>query len=67
MDFDETRLYYSHQQLQTRNEPEDEEEQQPDTVQDDESRVDLKAVRRHFREFLREYWFFYLDVFCATK
>jgi hypothetical protein len=54
MDFDETRLYYSHQQLQTRNDAEAEEED-PATVNEDETHVDLSAARRHFREFLREY------------
>ena len=60
MDFDETRLYYSHQQLQ---------QKQPDGDDDDavaaenagnggdteeDTPVDLPAVRRHFREFLRK-------------
>lgn len=51
MDFDETRLYFSHQQLQRQND-ENEAEEEP---MDDEDAVDLKAVRRHFREFLRTY------------
>ena len=51
MDFDETRLYFSHQQLQRQNEENDEEGE----PMDDEDAVDLKAVRRHFREFLRKY------------
>lgn len=51
MDFDQTRLYYSHQQLQPTREAADEE---PDDVFDDEVDVDLEAVQRHFREFLRE-------------
>eukprot|EP00934_Nitzschia_sp_Nitz4_P004673 Nitzschia sp. Nitz4//scaffold41_size133979//5474//8075//NITZ4_003325-RA/size133979-processed-gene-0.235-mRNA-1//-1//CDS//3329551404//4663//frame0 len=50
MDFDETRLYYSHQQLQRR---QDEPEENDDPFDDDE--VDLDAVQRHFREFLRNY------------
>ena len=54
MDFDESRLYYSHQQLQPRNG----EEGQDDFNVEDEAAVDLKAVRRHFREFLREFFFF---------
>ena len=52
MDFDESRLYYSHQQLQPRNG----EEGQDDFNVEDEAAVDLKAVRRHFREFLREFF-----------
>ena len=51
MDFDETRLYYSHQQLQTQNG----DEGQDELNLEDESSVDLKAVRRHFREFLRKF------------
>ena len=50
MDFDETRLYFSHQQLQRQNEENDAEGE----PMDDEDTVDLKAVRRHFREFLRK-------------
>lgn len=53
MDFDESRLYFSHQQLQTRRDDTGQEEQ-PVDVSQDESNVDLKAVRRHFREFLRK-------------
>ena len=52
MDFDETRLYYSHQQLQRQ--PENQEEAEPDP-EEDEDAVDLGAVRRHFREFLRKW------------
>ena len=60
MDFDETRLYYSHQQLQT-----EEAEAQgdgggeqpaavPQGVSQEEEDIHLPACRRHFREFLRE-------------
>jgi hypothetical protein len=53
MDFDETRLYFSHQQLQTRND--DEEADVPAVNENDHGdKVDLNAVRRHFREFLSE-------------
>ncbi len=48
MDFDENRLYYSHQQLQ-RPQQQDAPDEEP---LDDEDAVDLNAVRRHFREFL---------------
>jgi hypothetical protein len=56
MDFDETRLYYSHQQLQVTTE-QDADGTAAVAVSDeqDESAVDLSAVRRHFREFLRTY------------
>lgn len=47
MDFDETRLYYSHQALRRNDDVEAEEEQEEDVVQ-------VSAVRRHFREFLSE-------------
>jgi hypothetical protein len=53
MDFDESRLYFSHQQLQTRTDDVGQGEQPPN-VSNDESDVDIKAVRRHFREFLRK-------------
>jgi hypothetical protein len=73
MDFDETRLYYSHQQLQQQSAgtgENGEDEDGPDgdvdnqnaagvTFNEDDSRVDLQAVRRHFREFLRK--LLYLD------
>lgn len=54
MDFDENRLYYSHQQLQRQ--PSNEFDEQPNddvdaTVEDDDN-VDLDSCRRHFREFL---------------
>jgi hypothetical protein len=64
MDFDETRLYYSHQQLQQQSggtgengdneEDGDAENAAGVTFNEDDSRVDLQAVRRHFREFLRK-------------
>jgi hypothetical protein len=56
MDFDETRLYYSHQQLQRPNAQQQQQEEDADDANDEENdeSVDLKAVRRHFREFLRE-------------
>ena len=55
MDFDETRLYYSQQQLQpaeTRNDSGEDQHREGDD--DDENNVDSNAVRRHFREFLRK-------------
>jgi len=57
MDFDETRLYYSHQQLQTRNDAADQGGEEDDVavaLDEDDAQVDLQAVRRHFREFLRK-------------
>ena len=68
MDFDESRLYFSHQQLQTRSDDAGQEEQQTN-VNQEESDVDIKAVRRHFREFLRKYFEFispFLKVFLTT-
>ncbi|GKZ01140.1 hypothetical protein MPSEU_001065500 [Mayamaea pseudoterrestris] len=56
MDFDEDRLYYSHQQLQTTRT--DEADAPGSTVADDsndDGQADLEAVRRHFKEFLRNY------------
>ena len=69
MDFDETRLYYSHQQLQRQrnnnhsnnhgdgDDPEDGKED----FHDDDDDVDMNAVRRHFREFLRTWWKIYIE------
>lgn len=49
MDFDEDRLYYSHQALQQER-PDGE---NADANANDTDNVNLTAVRRHFREFLR--------------
>lgn len=56
MDFDETRLYYSHQQLQATAEEEEQQQQAPptQTVSQEEEDINLPACRRHFREFLRK-------------
>ena len=56
MDFDETRLYYSHQQLQTVAEGDDNDAapEVPQGVTQEEEDIHLPACRRHFREFLRE-------------
>jgi DNA replication licensing factor MCM5 len=55
MDFDETRLYYSHQQLQNADAVTAEEEHgAPPVVPDhEEAQVPVTAMRRHFREFFR--------------
>jgi hypothetical protein len=64
MDFDETRLYYSHQDLQADNDDDgnDRDEGRENRRgranaaagdDDEDDGVDLHAVRRHFREFLR--------------
>ena len=57
MDFDETRLYYSQQQLQRRQQQDEDNDHAEEAlvVEDDEDAVDLKAVRRHFREFLSKF------------
>ena len=56
MDFDETRLYFSHQQLQRKDNVDENgggtRGGDDDLEIDDDNAVDLKAVRRHFREFL---------------
>ena len=60
MDFDQTRLYFSHQQLQ-RQDGGGEEGESPETdenqIDDDDINVHPEAVRRHFREFLRKCFF----------
>ena len=55
MDFDETRLYYSQQQLQTSVEDEDQQGPPTQTVSQEEEEINLSACRRHFREFLRTF------------
>lgn len=54
MDYDEDRIYYSYQNLQSSNPSGD--DSPPDVVDDDldGDNVNLHAVKRHFREFLRE-------------
>ena len=55
MDFDETRLYYSHQALQQQRPEDDAAAAAAATPNAGESEsVNLTVVRRHFREFLRE-------------
>jgi len=56
MDYDEERIYYSYQNLQSTN-PSRSTDQSRRAVSDelDEDDVDLYAVKRHFREFLRNY------------
>lgn len=64
MDFDETRLYYSHQQLQVHNTDNNDDEAADDEElrgavargdNEEDTPIDLNAVRRHFREFLRRF------------
>jgi hypothetical protein len=69
MDFDETRLYYSHQQLHNTNATtafgnnldDDEQRAQPPIIHDttnaanDDAQIPITAMRRHFREFFRKY------------
>ena len=55
MDYDEDRIYYSYQNLQASNPSGDD---APPSVVDDDldgDDVPLHAVKRHFREFLREF------------
>ncbi len=59
MDFDETRLYYTHQQLQRNpqgqnNDEAEERANNNDAGEGSADNVNLDAVRRHFREFLSE-------------
>ena len=62
MDFDETRIYYTHQQLQLQPDASQDETANEGAIRaavsgfdaDEDAAVDLPAVRRHFREFLRK-------------
>jgi hypothetical protein len=57
MDYDEDRIYYSHQNLQATNNNDD--DAPPSALNDDDDLdgddVNLHAVKRHFREFLSEF------------
>ena len=57
MDFDEDRIYYSHQNLhQPTNEPPNNDPANSTTDTPDEERpIETSALRRHYREFLRNY------------
>lgn len=59
MDFDETRLYYSHQQLHQTSGDSNGDETNPVNQQviheDEEAQVPVATMRRHFREFFRTY------------
>ena len=61
MDFDQTRLYYTHQQLQRNQEDQNGNEggegaraNAGDAGENSAENVNLDAVRRHFKEFLSE-------------
>jgi hypothetical protein len=58
MDFDDDRLYYSHQALQQDgNSGRNSDRNAAAAIMDDnDDNVNLMAVRRHFREFLRKFW-----------
>jgi hypothetical protein len=55
MDFDETRLYYSHQQLHNISavNAEDDDEAPSVLPEMEEAQLPIAAMRRHFREFFR--------------
>jgi hypothetical protein len=55
MDFDEDRIYYSHQNLQQQERPSTNGVVDTAVDGDEDDNVDLGAARRHFREFLRKY------------
>ncbi len=54
MDYDEDRIYLSYQNLQSNNDIDDDNIRKSidDDIESDD--VNLHAVKRHFREFLRE-------------
>lgn len=73
MDFDEDRIYYSHQNLAASsaggnaNNGGGADQPPPEAMLDlEDGAVDLGAVRRHFREFLREFsWTVGLGGWCG--
>jgi DNA replication licensing factor MCM5 len=54
MDYDEDRIYYSYQNLQTRDTAGGGASDSANPIADDKEDIPLMAVRRHFREFLRK-------------
>jgi hypothetical protein len=58
MDYDEDRIYYSYQNLHANNRPTRGSNQHPEKDIDDfeSGNVNLQAVKRHFREFLRKFF-----------
>lgn len=65
MDFDETRIYYTQQQLQQQTDASEDATTNEGAIRsavnggdaDEDAAVDLLAVRRHFREFLRKSYY----------
>ncbi len=62
MDFDEDRIFFSHQNLQQPNDPNHPDNAAADDFDGQLEEADARAVnadalRRHFREFLREFSF----------
>lgn len=62
MDFDETRLYYSHQQLHQQSHSDGDGDADEETaanrqvvMEDEEDQVPAETMRRHFREFFRKF------------
>lgn len=73
MDFDEERIYYSHQNLQQQKDGDLEDAGRDDLghldVDGEDNRVDSKTIRRHFKEFLRECLssFLFVPIFSRQK
>ena len=67
MDYDEERIYYSYQNLHSSNQTGD--EGPPTAVNDDldGDDVNLDAVKRHFKEFLREFIICDSFFFCSCS
>lgn len=57
MDYDEDRIYLSYQNLQSTNDNGDDNGPLPTGDDIDSDDVNLHAVKRHFREFLRKFKF----------
>ena len=72
MEFEETRLYYSHQQLHAPQSGADNDgdDAAPNIMDDNDiqDKINMNAVRRHFREFLRKYtdWQFVWRWWCEA-
>ena len=69
MDFDEERIYYSHQNLQQKDGELNEDGRNLEGLDLDgqDSEVDSRTIRRHFKEFLREFVIIVISSFFVSR
>lgn len=64
MDYDEDRIYLSYQNLQSNNGTDNDNLHRSNDDDIESDNVNLHAVKRHFREFLREYFCAFVQMTC---